>query len=188
MVKGTRAKNDKELYQLMGYALSKWQHVELALFLNFWRFMQLSDYRIASAAFHGIQAFSGKLAMTEFAGLVALRDHKEALSKWKKLVQKCRKKNEKRNHLVHFAARRETFIAPSTINIAAYLRWGANMPSYNKKQLLDMADSFSTLSENLFRFSKDMPLPKPVLPESDQLKFPHWGTRRKKGRSRHKPA
>jgi len=161
-------KKDKELYQLMGYALSRWQLVELALFFNFWRFMQLADYKVPSAAFHGIQAFSGKLSMTELAGKEALRELPEYLSKWEKLTDRCRKKNEKRNHLVHFTIRNDKSLAPSRINIAAFHRWGNKMPGYKKEQLIDMADSFSSLANELFQFAKDVPLPYLKRPAPDE--------------------
>lgn len=161
------ADDDKEFYQLLGYAISQWHLVEVGLFANFFQFMHGARYEAVSSAFHSVQIFSAKLAMANNAAKFALAKYPKTINQWQRLVNRCEGQNTARNNLVHFVpsmiltniSGRRAYLSPSPFNLAAFQRWPKRLPRYTAAQIRQQAKQFRSLARDLLEFHEASPLP-----------------------------
>jgi hypothetical protein len=167
----------EDFYAAVGHAIAAWQLVESEL---------CAVHHVATfpgipgamyAAFHAIQTFNMKLAMTDMAVRFVLYDQEELRTEWARLKQRLTKKNEKRNHLAHFMV--YTYFEASSKNDNIKIkpqyfdtRFQKNVrgdpPEYRVTEIDEIADSFNRLRKKVSAFAQRLHavtiklLPKPL--------------------------
>ena len=146
-------------YATLGGAISAWQLVETALYEIYERAVRPGHPGAAGAAFHAIQTFNIKIAVTEAAVIFRLGAMPDLLKEWDRLKIQANKKSQRRNQLVHFS----TFIMFKEQNendkiclepqVYDY-RFARGRLKFRTSEITEIALTFSKLSESFRIFAR----------------------------------
>jgi hypothetical protein len=83
-------------FTTLGTAISLWQLVETTLYLIYERTIQPGQPGAAASAFHAIQTFNIKLAVTDAEVRFRLQENASLLAEWTNLKKKANDKSKRR--------------------------------------------------------------------------------------------
>jgi hypothetical protein len=159
-------KTEQEFYAALGYALSRWQKVEMELFRVYERVVGTASLA-SRAAFHSIINFNSRLGMTNAAAEISLANTPQ-LDEWRALSKELDKMVRKRNILAHFVVVQrfsitakhgpdprngELFLQPSFYDLKNNLTMSEQQrKAYDLKYLQSVAVCFEELKLKVFNF------------------------------------
>jgi len=146
----------RSFYFAVGFAITQWQQVELALTQLFTLLLK-SDARATSAAFNSVLSFRTKLAMVRSAAAVQLKDN-PLLDECISLCNRLEKKAQKRNQLAHFMVIQEPVeyghpapemdidwsLRPTFFDGARERRYKRGAPRLTTNDVMNRANAFIT--------------------------------------------
>jgi hypothetical protein len=148
----------KEFLAEFGATVAAWQVVESRLFILFQLSLGAQNRNAASAAFHSIQSFRGRLEAIK-AAFAHAKIEKKAKDDWTKLSENLRKRGLKRNALAHgviisapYEDKQEQrlFIGPSPMKVGDT---GKSNQQFTVSQLIALRESFNLVEAKLHAFT-----------------------------------
>jgi hypothetical protein len=157
----------ERFYAAIGFAISQWQHVEVALANIFISLTRSADGSAANAAFFSAINFSIKLDMVDAAARMRFFSHNPMLAEWDALFDLTHSKSKIRNNLAHFmsAIRVERqdkyryYLEESVFDFNNIAK--TKSPRYNFANIEHEARSFGEIAQKLISFLDAIPRPSP---------------------------
>ena len=156
---GTEITKEQQTEFLCAFATTilVWQYVENEIFMIFNTLLAPAEPEAVSAAFYAVINFQARLSMVNEAFLVRVQEN-TLRERWEKLHEAIGRKETIRNKLAHLS---ETIVysggkptlklMPTTLRISS-----RKHVEHDVKHLLDFADQFRGLSNDLLDFQKDI--------------------------------
>jgi hypothetical protein len=163
-----------KLFYSLGLAMTSWAHVQIGLLGVFHKVSTIESFPLASTIFYTPINDSTRADMVDNAIKISVTDP-NLLDQWDKLRRQVNKYREKRNLLAHFMSlhdwesdRDKDVLTPSIFSHAAWLRYKGRKgwPTYNAKQVMEIASSFGCLARDLEEFAKKIPPLETPAPEA----------------------
>lgn len=156
----TLSDEHKRFYSAIGFAISQWQHVEVALAHTFISLVQAGDQGAANSAYFAAINFSTKLDMVNAAA--QMRIHSPLLDEWDSLYKEARSRSNVRNNLAHFMCvmriykndKYRYYLEPNILNLS---NLGAKSPRYNFLNIENEGRSFGEFAQRLMDFIPKLP-------------------------------
>ena len=158
----TLEEEQNDFYQALGLAVSRWAHVEHALFDVFCQVLQCQQWSTASAAFHAAASFNVRRDMTSAAVRTTLTDVSPQ-EEWTRIHADLGTCAKRRGQLVHWAIFNDTgagappgrrvYLRPLPMDINVSLKYlGKDMPSMYLDEVKACVPQFHELSARLRKF------------------------------------
>jgi hypothetical protein len=149
-------------YAAIGFAISQWQHVEVALANIFVSLTRSADGGAANAAFFSAISFSTKLDMVDAAARMRFFSH-HLLPEWDTLYDVTHSKSKIRNNLAHFMSaihveRQDKYRYYLQENVFDWNNFAkTKSPRYNFVNIENEARSFGEIAQKLITFLAVIP-------------------------------
>ena len=90
----------RELYLAIGYAVSKWEHLETRLFLLYSN-LASRDFFADTQAYSAILSFRARATTIERLAEYRLKNHSETLKQLNTMLERIKRLSQRRNEVVH---------------------------------------------------------------------------------------
>jgi hypothetical protein len=162
----------RRTYFAIGFAITQWQHVEMAL-TQLFAVLLSAEGGTAGAAFNSVLSFRTRLAMVKAAAAVRLSGNVIG-SECIKLCVRLEGKAKKRNELAHFMLYQvpahvnegeeitveelnrqiDWYLSPAGFDAAREWRYKNNVPKLNTNDIMNRARSFIEVSSEISKLSE----------------------------------
>lgn len=148
-------------YQVLGYAITRWQLVEGGAYQVYTSLMRGADPTLVSVGFHHIQSFEARLQLVTRCIFFVKSD--ETRAAWEPVRKKAEKLAGIRNELVHSgfgiqvtSGRARIRIAPSFYDATAIVKNRAMNEHYthDAERIIEHANAFDQLAAEMESFRK----------------------------------